>query len=244
MAQEIEKQTANIPESVTIGGVTYAVKDTPELQQFIQEISKVEKSKLYSQFETLKAQIASLQGVSVVPEQKQDFETAFAELKKSFMTKEDFKEMLPGIVKEVVKPVLDATEQNKENELKQYREKLIAENSDKCFPELVKGSTKQELDKSLQDSIALRTKYPTNAPTPTNVKDPLLQQQQAAQQAVQTQTPTQTQAPNVPNAPAAPSRPTPPATAIPNVKQMTMKEFAQQRDSLRAKLDSMYGNMA
>ena len=63
MATETEKNNVNIPESVTIGGVTYAVKETPELQQFIQDIAKVEKSKLYSQFETLKAQIATLQNV-------------------------------------------------------------------------------------------------------------------------------------------------------------------------------------
>ena len=45
------QNTPSIPESITINGVTYLVKDTPELQQFIQSIAKVEKSKLYSQME-------------------------------------------------------------------------------------------------------------------------------------------------------------------------------------------------
>ena len=242
MATETEKNNVNIPESVTIGGVTYAVKETPELQQFIQDIAKVEKSKLYSQFETLKAQIATLQNVSVAPEQGKDFNNILSDLKNSFMTKEAFKEMLPGIVKEVVKPVLDATEQTKNEELKQYREKLIAENLDKCIPDLIKGATKQELDKSLQESIRIRSSYPTNpnnaTPQPP-VKDPLLVQQAQNQQAPQ-QTPTQ-QVPTIPTAPATPSRPMPQATAIPNVKQMSMQEFAKQRDALKAKLDSMYG---
>ena len=62
---ENEERKVGIPESITINGVTYAVKDTPELQQFIQEVAKVEKSKLYTQFENLKAQIANLGRVKV-----------------------------------------------------------------------------------------------------------------------------------------------------------------------------------
>ena len=54
------QNTVSIPESITINGVTYVVKDTPELLNFMQTVAKVEKNKLYSQFETLKEQIAKL----------------------------------------------------------------------------------------------------------------------------------------------------------------------------------------
>ena len=49
-----ERRNVSIPESVTINGITYVVRDTPELQKFMQAVSKVEKNKLYSQFESLK----------------------------------------------------------------------------------------------------------------------------------------------------------------------------------------------
>ena len=42
---EIVEQKVGIPESITINGITYLVKETPELQQFIQSVAKVEKSK-------------------------------------------------------------------------------------------------------------------------------------------------------------------------------------------------------
>ena len=63
--EQNEEKKVGIPESITINGVTYTVKDTPELQQFIQEVAKVEKSKLYTQFENLKSQIANLGKVRV-----------------------------------------------------------------------------------------------------------------------------------------------------------------------------------
>ena len=68
------QNTPSIPESITINGVTYLVKDTPELQQFIQSIAKVEKSKLYSQMENLRTQIQNLGNVEITPEQKTEFD--------------------------------------------------------------------------------------------------------------------------------------------------------------------------
>ena len=40
---EDERRNASIPESITINGITYVVRDNPELQKFIQAVSKVEK---------------------------------------------------------------------------------------------------------------------------------------------------------------------------------------------------------
>lgn len=250
---ENEEKKVGIPESITIKGVTYAVKDTPELQQFIQEVAKVEKSKLYTQFENLKAQIANLGRVKVEGNSL-DVDTIVEKLKGTFVTKEDFKEMLPGIVKEVVQPVLTATEQNRQDELRQYREKLISENIATCIPELVKGETKEELDASLKESIRLRASYPTPSTfgiDPTkHVTDPLIQKQAQEYGGIDKDKPTPTptaQTTVVPPAPAsvppaAPRRPSPEASGPSNVKSMPMSEFAKQREALEQQLRNMYGD--
>ena len=243
-----EEKKVGIPESITINGVTYTVKDTPELQQFIQEVAKVEKSKLYTQFENLKSQIANLGKVRVTGGNL-DVDTIVEKLKGTFVTKEDFQEMLPGVLKEVVQPVLTATEQNRKNELEQYREKLISENIATCIPELVKGETKEELDASLQESIRIRAAYPTPSTVgidPTkHVTDPLIQKQ-AQEMGGRPLTPTPQAAPAptaapTPVPPAAPRRPSPEVSGPQNVKQMPMSEFEKQRETLRQQLEAMYG---
>lgn len=246
--EQNEEKKVGIPESITINGVTYAIKDTPELQQFIQEVAKVEKSKLYTQFENLKAQIANLGKVRVTGNSL-DVDTIVEKLKGTFVTKEDFQEMLPGVLKEVVQPVLTATEQNRKNELEQYREKLISENIATCIPELVKGETKEELDASLQESIRIRAAYPTPSTAAIDpnkhVTDPLIQKQ-AQEMVGQPLTPTPQAAP-APTAaptsapPAAPRRPSPEVSGPQNVKQMPMNEFEKQRESLKQQLEAMYG---
>ena len=246
--EQNEEKKVGIPESITINGVTYAIKDTPELQQFIQEVAKVEKSKLYTQFENLKAQIANLGKVRVTGNSL-DVDTIVEKLKGTFVTKEDFQEMLPGVLKEVVQPVLTATEQNRKNELEQYREKLIGENIATCIPELVKGETKEELDASLKESIRIRAAYPTPSTAAIDpnkhVTDPLIQKQ-AQEMVGQPLTPTPQAAP-VPTAaptsapPAAPRRPSPEVSGPQNVKQMPMNEFEKQREALKQQLEAMYG---
>lgn len=244
---EKEEKKVGIPESITINGVTYTVKDTPELQQFIQEVAKVEKSKLYTQFENLKSQIANLGKVKVTG--NLDVDTIVEKLKGTFVTKEDFQEILPGVLKEVVQPVLTATEQNRKNDLEQYREKLISENLATCIPDLVKGETKEELDASLQESIRLRASYPTPSTAHIDpnkhITDPLIQKQ-AKEMVGQTQTPTpQTSqtpmASPAPTLPTAPRRPSPEVSGPQSVKQMPMSEFEKQRETLRQQLEAVYG---
>lgn len=230
----MEEEKIGIPESITINGVTYTVKDTPELQKFIQSVAKVEKSKLYSQYENLKSQIANLSNVHVT--EGMDYDAIVDKLQSILITKEDFKEMLPGMIKEVVQPVLTATEQSRQDELKQYREKLISENISTCIPDLVKGETKEELDNSLQESIRLRAAYP--APVSTNgnnqVSDPLIQKQ--AQEMVTQATPAKNN-----TIPSTPFRPSVEASGPDNVKQMSMNEFAKKREQILSQLDAMYG---
>lgn len=246
----IEEKKVGIPESITINGVTYTVKDTPELQQFIQEVAKVEKSKLYTQFENLKSQIANLGKVKVTGNNL-EIDTIVEKLKGTFVTKEDFQEMLPGVLKEVVQPVLTATEQNRKSELQQYREKLISENVATCIPDLVKGETKEELDASLQESIRLRASYPTpstvNIDPTKHITDPLIQKQAQEMGVQQTQTPPTPQTAPIPAnlppmPPAAPRRTSPEVSGPQNVKQMPMSEFEKQRDTLKQQLEALYGS--
>lgn len=227
-----------LPESVTIGGITYSVKETPELQQFIQNVAKVEKSKLYTQMENLRSQIASLNGVEVVGSNSNvDTNSIIEALKGSFISKDDLKDTLPNIIKEVVQPILSATEETHKNEIKEYREKLINENLDKCIPDLVKGDTKEELDASLAESIRLRGQYP--APVSQPVKENVVTKSNftPTQQTQGQQTPQQKPDPM----PTAPRRPSPEAEGPTNVKQMPMSEFAQRREALQQQLEAMYG---
>lgn len=245
MGEQSEERKVGIPESIVLGGVTYLVKEHPALQQFIQEVAKVEKSKLYTQFENLKAQISNLQKVEVIGENNKGFDVdAIVEkLRGTFVTKEDLKESLPNVLKEVVQPMLTATEQQQKNELAQYREKLIQDNIATCIPELVKGNTKEELDATLQESIRLRSSYPTPSTAAIEHKpvvDPLIEKQQKELDAAFTPTPAAPQAP-VATPPIAPRRPSPEVSSTPNVKQMPMSEFEKQRDVLHAQLEAMFG---
>lgn len=231
-------EEARIPESLTINGVTYKVSETPELQSFIQAVAKVEKSKLYSKYDELKAQVENLKNVEI-----QGIGTIGAEtletLKKVFLTKEDFQQMLPETLKGVVNPLLQSVEQNRQNEIEAYRQKLITENVNTCIPDLVKGATKEELDASLKESIRLRAAYPSPS-TPAHqgkVTDPLIQEQARAAGATNpTPTPTQPAMPAVPQRPAAQ-----PTNAV-ETRGMSMEEFAKNREQLQLQLKQMYGN--
>lgn len=245
-----EEKKVGIPESITINGATYYVKDTPELQQFIQEVAKVEKAKLYTQFENLKAQIANLGRVKVVGEEMNTeslVNSLVDKLKDTFITKEDLKESLPNVLKEVVNPLLQDSEKNKQEELAQYREKIISENIDTCIPDLVKGETKEELLSSLNESIRIRSSYPTPSTAGQEnrrVVDPLIVRQYGEQAPTQSPTPRAegtSPAVNVPTPPPAPRRPSPDASGPANVRRMTMDEFAKQRENLREQLETMYG---
>ena len=240
------QQTVSIPESITIGGVTYLVRENPELQKFIQDVAKVEKTKLYSQFENLRSQIASLNGVQVTPDSPSvSVDDIVGKLKESFVTKDTLTEILSQTINSTIKPLLDANEQNQHNTLDEYRQKLIKENEATCIPELVKGNSKEELDKALAESIRIRAAYPAPgaAPSPSPVHDPLIQQQaqqQAPQQGNKLDVAPQ-KAPQIPNVPPVPQRPAPDAAQQKGVKTMSMKDFAAKRESLLQELNATYG---
>ena len=222
------------PESITIGGVTYQVGETPELQAFIQAVAKVEKSKLYSQMEAIREQVKTLQGVQVEQQPAFSKEELIEAMKGVFVTADSLKEAVTGCVKEVVQPVLDATQRTAQNEIEEYRKRLISENAATCIPELVKGNTKEELDAALAESIRLRQAYPSPVAQPVQEQIPANGQRL---------TPTPQAPAAAPQIPAAPRREAPAADAnIPSAKQMSMTEFASKREALHQQLEQMYGS--
>lgn len=234
-----EEKNVNLPESLTLNGVTYVVKDTPELLAFMQDVAKVEKNKLYSQYETLKSQIEALKGVEVVPEGGTgDFTKLIQQMKDTFVTKDGLQEVLKGTIKEVVQPLIDSNAHQQQNELDAYRTKLINDNLATCIPDLVVGNSKEELDAALAKSIQIRAAYPSpnTEHNDSHVKDPLLQQQANEQR--QSPTPS-VQAPAAP--PATPRREAPEAGAVPSTKKMSMEEFKNQRAALFQELQNTYG---
>jgi len=232
-----EEKIVKIPESITINGVTYAVKDTPELQSFIQEVAKVEKSKLYTQFEALKAQIKNLQDVQVIADP--NAEALITKMKDLFVTKDDFKQSLSETIKDAVKPLIDTDTKNRKDTLDQYRESLIKMNLGTCIPELVVGETKEEIDAALKRSIELRSKYPSPVAQPNGkVTDPLLQQQAHEQ----TPTPPAQPAPQGQQMPQVPNRPSPEAGEDSGrIRRMSQTEFANNREQLLQQLQETYG---
>lgn len=250
--QTNHNQNVNIPKSVTLGGVTYNIGETPELQQLVQAVSSVEKNKLYSKFDSLKSQIEELKNVQVVTESNQqplDAKSIAEQIKAELKN-----ELLPSLkaeVQEVVQPLLNSTKEAKERELKEYRESIINKNLATCIPELVKGNTREELDKSLQESIAIRSKYPSaNVPqTPQGkVTDPTLQKQ-AGQAEFRAESPTNPVISEKGTRPSAPIVPPmqqqPEANTQPSrTKTMNMNDFAKNREALLNELRATFGGGA
>lgn len=241
-----EKTTVAIPESIELNGQTYVVKDTPELMAFRVAVAQAEKSKLHSTFETLRSQIETLRAANVVQSSAPfDMNALLSAMEQRFVTRGDLKETIG----EVIQPVLSATEQQRINDLNQYRERLIRDNEATCIPELVKGNSKEELEKSLKESIELRSKY--NSPVmipgsqPERVVDPLIAKKMAEMSGG---APAPTPVPAVPATSPAPTMPEVPSRAVPEVSQgpnfkaMTMEEFQQKRDQLLHSLEAEFGN--
>lgn len=243
-----EEKPVNYPESITIGGITYSVKENPAILQFMQDVAKVEKNKLYSKFETLNGELNKLKNTVVQPSGS-SIEEVVDSLKRDFVTKDDLTSNLRSIVQEVVQPIVSQNESVRLEELNLYREKLIADNEAICMPELVKGNTKEELMKSLQESIELRRKYPTpfNEP-PKHAVDPLLAAQ-ASQSAPaqdvyaqQAQRPVTIEQQNpLPQIPEVPRREAGDYRDAPNYQQMSEEQFKNSYKTLEQELRTLYG---
>lgn len=236
-------QEARIPESITINGITYKISETPELKTLISEVSKVEKTKLYTQIESLKKQMDELKVVEITPSSAPfDENKLLSHLKTAFVTKEDLEETIKTAITSAVKPILETDAERKEKELNEHREKLIQENLATCIPDLVKGNTIEELNNSLKDSIRIRASYPSaNTPfTQGKVTDPLIQKQLKEQEVASTEQPVKAAtAEDQPD--PIPRRQTPDISTPASPKRMTNEEFTRNRQALQEQLSSMYG---
>lgn len=238
MKKEEEKIVA-IPESITINGVTYSVRETPELQTFIQSVSKVEKTKLYSQFEALKNQISTLSNTTIeTPSAPFDVNQLKQEISDGLV--KTLMPQLSATISDIVKPMLVATAESKKTELDNYKEKLINENSAVCIPDLVKGNSKEEMDASLKESIRIRSAYPPAHTIPQGkTTDPLLVKQVSETQVAPIATPIVAPITPSPTIPTIPNIPAIPMTTQQDVKKMSMEEFSKQRETLLAGLNSV-----
>lgn len=243
-----ESSKARIPESLILGGVTYAVKDHPELREFISSVAQVEKQKLYSTFESMREQIKELSAVVVTekPSAPLDFKEQLQQMKTEIMS-----ELVPelrSVIAEVVQPVLQHTAEAQKETLASYRDKLIQDNIAVCIPDLVKGDSKEALDASLAESIRLRAAYPSanglyQTPPPQGpIVDPLIQKQmkelELQQQAPE---PTLPSNPSKPRVPSIPKFESPDGSHQAPIKAMTMEEFAAQRENLLGTLEAEFG---
>lgn len=225
--QNVVEKNVAIPEYLIINGSTYSVKDTPEIQEFIKNVAKVEKSKLYTQIEQLREQAMKLERVQISPTPK--VEAPSFDMDKF---KEDISGIVGTIIDDKLAPITSESNRAKEQALNNYREELVNKNIDRCIPDLVRGSSKEEIDQSLAESIRLRASYPSPNTVETKaVKDPLLQQT-----ALDNKFQAETYIPSVPGIPAAD-----PSSNKTDVKKMSMEEFAKQRSALMNGMESLYG---
>ena len=242
---EPNERTIVIPESIEIDGHSYVVKETPALMEFRQLVEKAEKNKLYSTFATLRQQINDLKATQVVQQSAPfDLGALVEALKGEFATRED----LQDIVSKAVQPVNNNLEQRRQQELAEYRERLIKDNEGKCIPELVKGATREEIDASMEESIALLNKYhgPFIDPPQGKTVDPLLVN--AERRAVASgevleipAKPTPVKDDGKSPIPVVPTRAMPEVSTAPTTRKMTMEEFAQQREAILRNLEAEYG---
>jgi hypothetical protein len=223
-----------IPDSVTLNGQVFAVKDTPELKDLLEavrkKVSSDERRKVYSQIDDLKKNLDQLQKVSVAPG-----EESLDNLKESILKE------VKDILADNLSPVLDFVKEGRQDSVTSYRNKLLEENQGNCMPELVVGNTKEELDANLAKSIELFNNYVAKngkpgaaAPAPT-----------VPAAGATTPNPVRAASAPAPVANAAPAPlPTVPATppAQPeelNLKSMSQEEFAKRRQELQAKIKAL-----
>lgn len=227
MIDNAQNTVPQIPQSIVLGGTTYNVDSTPELKEFLASVAKVEKHKVHTKFAELQKKVEELTVQGIPP--SLNIQEIVDALKGSIETVIDtkFTEMQGAL-----KPVIDKTEADAKQAIENYREKLLKDNEGACIPELVKGSTKEELDRTLAESKTIYQQYglkpaSTAPPAPANV-------------------------PAVPDVPA-PQRPTAPPAApahparafssqLENVKNLSPEEFAKKRESLLGELQAEVNN--
>lgn len=219
MKQPVEEL---IVPKITVDGKEIDLSAQPEFTNYLKDLTKTiatqEKTKLYTKFEELKAEVKALPNVQ--PNVEPQVQTP------------DFSALKTEIIEEVrtlLKPLSDKTEAITVTQVEAYRNKLIMENQDSIIPEIVKGSTIEELDIALAASKELFGKYAAKNGTPP-VVEPIV-----TPQAVVTPVVEPIVEISVPNTPPA----NPPTT---DVSKISMDEYAKNRSRLLAELDNVILN--
>jgi len=216
-------QTEQMPTTITLGGVAYSISENPELLALVTAIrtdaAKIEKAKLHSKIQEVQEQVKRLKDVNIEPIATPN-NLEIGEITEAFSK----------LIDQKLQPIFNNQKRQEELSVNDYRNKLITENQLACIPELVVGNTKEELDAALAQSIELRNKYAAVS----NVA------------ALSTTNPASTIAPKPADIVPAPIKPVvPPSTssaaeAVPlNIKSLSAKEFAANRDNLFKEIEAL-----
>jgi hypothetical protein len=92
----------------------------------------------------------------------------------SYLAK-SFNTHVPKLLEKQLKPLFDSVTELKSEGVAQYKARLLKENTDNIIPEMLKGTTKAELDAALVEAKAVHLKYfkkedskaPANTPNTT-----------------------------------------------------------------------------
>lgn len=246
-------QAKQLPDSIVLGGTTYEVSATPELQNFINAASEViatrERNKLQTTIKELKDGMAALQRAEVTATTKQTYYD-FSSLKSEIIQE------VTSTVKGIMQPLLKRSDISESQRIAEYRNKLVAENPD-LIADLIVGDDYAQLEKALENAKAISAKakekytlgatgalpttQTTTVPAPATPAQAAPVQQAPAAPATTPTVATTTAPPaaNINTPPAAmPGVPSTPAasTDLPDIKNMSMEEFAQRRKELAAKM--------
>jgi hypothetical protein len=250
-----------------INGVEVDTDTHPELAQWqrnvVAEAHKTEKDKLYTTIDELKKEVKLLKDAPVVTTPTPTSTTnnnqqPAIDVKQlvSDVTESVVARINPAIkqLHELVEPLKNDSEFMKQASIADYRNKLIFDNQEACIPALVVGNTKAELDEALEKSKAefirikgLVNKTPVIPEVP--VVDPRTLPQNTAQNTTtsQTTTPAKTEVTETTTTPVTtttiPAPSTIPATdanaEIPDMKNMSQKEFEERKEELRKKIKGL-----
>jgi len=260
-------QEEKLPDSIDVDGVKVNL-DHPVIKELLGKVSNVEKKKLYDklgELESLRGEVAELRNFKsaedarrttvppTAPTQEQPKPTTVSEeLTKSLtpdgmraLLKEAFTVEFDGRLKESVKPIYEALSLLKKQQVEAYRKDKLVELGDAVIPQLVRGESTEEIDRSIEESKAIRAQYVTNNPPPATPPA-------APPVKPEVPNPQTTTTPQTPNFPATPPT-VPPLVGggLPSgnpsengldakaVSEMSVEEYAKQREGLLGKASGL-----
>lgn len=269
------------PQSVEINGTVYNVNDTPALKQFFESTvniaSTTEKNKLYPDLANNKQKVSELteklnkdaeqlQGMMSINakliEDSERYRAEIAELRKgnAVSTQEMYERMeqlfkanMPSLLGQYLAPVQEFMSSMKGQQLEAYKKQRIEQYNGEVIPEMITGTTVQEIDNQLANSHEIFKKYAARPVTPAPVAPAPVApvQQQPVQQPLPAGQPLPVNTAGQPvnqngqpivqqpvHIPVVPRLQSPETTDIPDIKNMSREEFEKNRDRLFAQVSA------